>query len=70
MRISGIILPVAVLLGVLTLAGCLYVPGPGGIHGSVDYAVTPAGTCFMPGMDIGPHGRTIVPAPGSYRRHR
>lgn len=71
MRKSRIVLLGAVLLGGMVLSGCLYVPGQGGsIRGEVDYAITPAGPCLYPGVGIEPYGRTVVPAPGGYRRYR
>lgn len=68
MRVSVIVVVTALLLGSVFLAGCLYVPGPGEVYGSIDYSVPLSGSCLVPGGVH--HGRTVVPAPGSYRRYR
>jgi hypothetical protein len=70
MRGSRIILLWAMLLCASLLSGCLYVPSHGGAYGSVDYSVTSAGPCLLPGPGYRTHTRSVVPAPGVYRRHR
>jgi hypothetical protein len=66
------ILIVAVSLAALLLGGCLYVPGGPGVHGGIDYVITPGGTFFFPDIeiDVEPRGRVVVPAPGGYYRRR
>jgi hypothetical protein len=64
------VLLVTVLLGAMLLAGCIYIPAGPGVHGNLDYVITPGGTFIFPEVQVEHRGRVVVPAPGSYRGYR